>query len=324
MVERQQTEEHPHDQEWTKATGLSRRQFLKASAAAGIAPLVVPNSVFGADAPSNRLNLALIGAGNQSRVDLPAVLRFDDVQVVAVCDVNRGSHGYARPEHFLGREPVRDTVNAYYAKKTGAGTYRGCDVYSDFREVLARDDIDAVMVILPDHWHALVTVLACRAGKDVYCQKPLSLTVHDGQQMVQAVRKHQRILQTGSQYRSNAVVRRVAELVRNGRIGKVQRAIAIVNDSGPGPAPAGSRCRSRRALTTIFGSAPLRSPVSHRPLPVPFPVPPGLLGRTSDQHRRTTRTTSCSGCWARTAPARSSSRTWAPSGRRRATCTPPP
>jgi predicted dehydrogenase len=112
---------------------------------------VVSRSVFGADAPSNRLNLALIGAGNQSRVDLPAVLRFDDVQVVAICDVNKGSSGYARPEHFLGREPVRDSVNEFYAKKTGAGTYRGCDVYADFREVLARDDIDAVMVILPDH-----------------------------------------------------------------------------------------------------------------------------------------------------------------------------
>lgn len=215
---------------------LSRRDFLQATAAAA-APLVVPNSVFGADAPSNRIHVALIGCGNQSRVDLPSVLRFDDVQVVAVCDVNRGSHGYARPEHLLGREPVRDTVNEYYAKKTGAGSYRGCGVHADFREVLARDDVDAVMVVLPDHWHAVVSVMACQAGKDVYCQKPLSLTVHDGQQMVQAVRKHGRILQTGSQYRSSGSVRRVAELVRNGRIGKVQRAIAIVNGSGAGPGP---------------------------------------------------------------------------------------
>jgi len=216
---------------------FTRRQFLQASAAAGVAPLVVSHSVFGAKAPSNRLNLALIGAGNQSRVDLPSVLRFHDVQVVAVCDVNKGSYGYARPEHFLGREPVGNSVNEYYAKKTGAGTYRGCDLHADFREVLARDDIDAVMVILPDHWHALVSALACRAGKDVYCQKPMSLTVHDGQQMIKAVREHKRILQVGSQYRSNPVVRRMAELVRNGRIGKVQRAIAIVNDSGPGPGP---------------------------------------------------------------------------------------
>ncbi len=217
--------------------GMSRRTFVKAAAASLAAPYVVPRSVFGAAAPSNRIHVALIGAGNQSRVDLPSVLRFDDVQVMAVCDVNRGSYGYARPEHFLGREPVRDKVNQHYAEQTRSGTYKGCDLYADFRDVLARKDIDAVMIILPDHWHALATVLACQAGKDVYCQKPLSLTVHDGQQMIKAVREHNRILQVGSQYRSNAVVRRVAELVRNGRIGKVQRAVAIVNDSGPGPGP---------------------------------------------------------------------------------------
>jgi len=215
---------------------FSRRHFLKASVAA-TAPWVVPSSVFGADPPSERMHVALIGCGNQSRVDLPSVMRFDDVQVVAVCDVNRGSHGYARPEHFLGREPARDTVNAYYAKKTGAGSYRGCDMYSDFREVLARDDVDAVLVVLPDHWHALVSVMACQAGKDVYCQKPLSLTVHDGQQMIQAVRKHRRILQTGSQYRSSGSVRRVAELVRNGRIGKVHTVTVGVPGSDVGCPP---------------------------------------------------------------------------------------
>ena len=220
-----------------KNRGVTRRAFVKAGMAAVAAPYVVPPTVFGAAAPSNWISVALIGAGNQSRVDLPSMLRFDDVQVTAICDVNRGSYGYARPEHFLGREPVRDQVNKYYAEKTGNAEYRGCEAYADFRDVLARKDIDAVMIILPDHWHALVTVLACQAGKDVYCQKPMSLTVHDGQQMIQAVRKHERILQVGSQYRSNPVVRRVAELVRNGRIGQVQRAVAIVNDSGPGPAP---------------------------------------------------------------------------------------
>jgi predicted dehydrogenase len=215
----------------------SRRDFLKAAGASLVAPYLVPSSVLGAGAPSNRIHVGLIGTGNQSRVDLPGVMGYDDVKVVAVCDVNRGSHGYARPEDFFGREPVRDKVNAHYAEKTRSGTFKGCDAYGDFREVLARDDIDAVMVILPDHWHALVTVLACRAGKDVYCQKPLSLTVHEGQQMVHAVRQHKRILQTGSQYRSNALVRRVCELVRNGRIGEVRRAIAVVNESGPGPGP---------------------------------------------------------------------------------------
>lgn len=216
---------------------MSRRDFGKVAYATVGIPALVPSSVLGADAPSNRINVALIGAGNQSRVDLPGVMRYDDVQVVAVCDVNRGSHGYAKPEHFLGREPVRERVNAYYAQKVRSGRYRDCDAYGDFREILGRDDVDAVLVILPDHWHALVTVRACEAGKDVYCQKPLSLTIHDGQQMVQAVRQHHRILQTGSQYRSNAVVRRACELVRNGRIGQVHRAVSIINGSGAGPGP---------------------------------------------------------------------------------------
>ncbi|TWU38281.1 Gfo/Idh/MocA family protein [Novipirellula artificiosorum] len=216
---------------------LSRRRFAVAASSAVIAPMVVRSSALGVYAPSNRINIALIGCGNQSRVDLPSMLRQPDAQVVAVCDVNRGSHGYSRPEHFLGRDPVQKQVNDYYAKKTGASQYDGCDAYSDFQEVLAREDIDAVMVTLPDHWHALATVKACQAKKDVYCQKPLSLTIHDGQQMVKAVRKHNRILQTGSQYRSNATVRRVCELVRNGRIGEVQRVVAIINSSTAGPGP---------------------------------------------------------------------------------------
>jgi len=216
---------------------LSRRRFMTAAGASLAVPYLVPRSVLGAAAPSNRIHVGMIGAGNQSRADLPGVMNHDDVQVLAVCDVNRGSHGYSRPEHFLGREPVRDKVDQYYAKKTGSDTYKGCAAVADFREVLGRDDIDAVVVTLPDHWHALATVMACRAGKDVYCQKPMSLTVDDGRQMVKAVRQHKRILQTGSQYRSNPVVRRVCELVRNGRIGQVKKATAIVNTSGPGPGP---------------------------------------------------------------------------------------
>jgi predicted dehydrogenase len=216
---------------------LTRRDFVVAAGAALGAPLVVPSSVWGSNAPSSRINVAFIGCGNQSRVDLPSMLRQGDAQVVAVCDVNRGSHGYAHPEHFLGREPAEKKANDYYAGKTRSGRYKGCDAYSDFRDVLARDDVDAVMIVLPDHWHALATVKACEAGKDVYCQKPLSLTIHDGQQMVKAVRKHGRILQTGSQYRSNAVVRRACELVRNGRIGQVKRAVSIINSSGAGPGP---------------------------------------------------------------------------------------
>lgn len=204
----------------------SRRKFLQtlASAAAGLAvPTIVPRSVFGANAPSNRIGVAVIGNGNQATIDIPAFLQNGDVQLLAVCDVNTASGGYRTPQQFLGRKPAQEQVNKYYADKTGRGQYQGCDAYQDFREVLARKDIDAVAIIVPDHWHALMTVAAARAGKDIYCEKPLSLTVADGQAMVQAVRQHGRILQTGSHWRSYPLARRACELVRNGRIGKLER-----------------------------------------------------------------------------------------------------
>ena len=221
---------------WSRE-GAGRRNFLKTAGLALAAPWLVPSSVLGANAPSNRVNVALIGAGNQSRSDLPSMLRLDDVQVVAVCDVNRGSYGYARPEHFLGREPVQKQVNAFYAKKTGAGQYKGCDAYVDFREVLSRGQIDAVMLVVPDHWHALMSVMAAKADKDIYCQKPMTLTVAEGRAMIDAVRRCRRVFQTGSQYRSQARIRRVCELVRNGRIGKVKRVVAAVPGAPAGPGP---------------------------------------------------------------------------------------
>ena len=220
---------------------VSRRQFLR-QGSAGIAtlaaPLVVPGSVLGANAPSNRIHVGLIGCGNQSTVDLPALLAQEDVRVVAVCDVNRASHGYLRPDQFLGREPVRDSVNNHYAKKAPSGTFKGCVAYDDFRDVLARKDIDAVLIVVPDHWHGLITVKAAEAGKDIYCEKPLSLTIGQGRQMIAAVRKHERILQTGSQFRSSPANRFACELVRNGRIGEVKRVLTFIapqNAVDPGP-----------------------------------------------------------------------------------------
>ena len=201
-----------------------------------------------ATAPSNRINVAVIGNGNQSTLDLPAFLQQDDVQVVAVCDVNTASHGYRTPEQFLGRKPAQEKVDAYYAGKAASGRYSGCKAYNDFRDVLARADVDAVAIIVPDHWHALMTIAAAKAGKDIYCEKPMSLTVRQGQAMVQAVRAQRRILQTGSQYRSNPTCRFACELVRNGRIGQVKKVTTLVPennavDPGPGwkpmPVPAG-------------------------------------------------------------------------------------
>jgi predicted dehydrogenase len=221
---------------------VTRRDFLHSSAAATAAvvaaPYVVPSSVFGQNAPSNRITLGIIGCGNQSTVDIPEWLKNDDCQIVAVCDVNKASYGYKTEKQFLGREPQRDFVNQSYAKKTASGLFKGCDAYADFRDLLARKDIDAVAIITPDHWHAVMAIMAAKEGKDIYCQKPMTLTVRDGQEMIRAVRQHKRVLQTGSQWRSLAFVRRACELVVNGRIGKVERIesfVAANNFDGPGP-----------------------------------------------------------------------------------------
>jgi len=221
---------------------FTRRDFLRSSAVLATAalggPFIVPGSVFGQNAPSKRINLGIIGCGNQSTVDIPEWLKNDDCQIVAVCDVNRASHGYREEKQFLGREPQRDFVNRFYARKTGQDSFKGCDACADFREVLAREDVDAVAIITPDHWHAIQTIMASKAGKDIYCQKPLSLTVRDGQEMIKAVRKHNRILQCGSQWRSTAHIRQACELIRNGRLGKLQRVESYVapnNFAGPGP-----------------------------------------------------------------------------------------
>jgi branched-chain amino acid aminotransferase len=166
----------------------SRRGFLRAAAAGTLGfPMIVRAQTLGENAPSKRITMGIIGCGNQAQEDLKHWLSMEDVQVVAVCDVNRASYGYKTDKQFLGREPIRDLVNGAYAKRTESGTVKGCDMYSDFRDVLARKDIDTVAIITPDHWHAIQTIQAAAAGKDIYCQKPLGLTFRDGQEMIKAV-----------------------------------------------------------------------------------------------------------------------------------------
>ena len=218
----------------TARTKVSRRRFLAAAGLAAAA--IVPASVLGRNPPSRRIHVAVIGTGNQGTQDLRAFLAEEDVQVVAVCDVNRGSRGYKTEDQFLGREPAQRIVNEAYAARSRSGAYRGCDAHTDFREVIARPDVDAVAIVVPDHWHAIMTVMAARAGKDIYCEKPLGLTVADGRAMIEAVRRNGVVLQTGSHERSNAVTRFACELVRNGRIGRLKRIQAVVgpwNKSGP-------------------------------------------------------------------------------------------
>lgn len=218
----------------------SRRDFLRTStvAAAAVAPYFVPSTVFGASAPSNRISVACIGTGNQGFLDLKLFMQQPDCQLVAVCDVNKGSGGYKNPEDVRGREPAKQLVEDFYAKQSDSGQYKGCDTYSDFREVLAREDIDAVIVVAPDHWHEAMTIAAAKAGKDIYCEKPLGRTIAGQRRMIDAVRDNDRVLQTGSHERSNPYVRAACELVRNGGIGKVRRVVCNVgrhNKISPGP-----------------------------------------------------------------------------------------
>ena len=161
----------------------SRRRFLKTVGAAAL-PLVLPASVFaqaGRPPASERIVMATIGTGSQGTGDMGGFMGFPEVQMVAVCDVV--------PEH---RERAQQRVNEKYGNKD-------CKAYSDFREVLARPDIDAVLIGTPDHWHALISIEACRHGKDIYCEKPESLTVREGRAMVEAVRRYGRVFSGGSQ-----------------------------------------------------------------------------------------------------------------------------
>ncbi|MDT8301562.1 MAG: Gfo/Idh/MocA family oxidoreductase [Sedimentisphaerales bacterium] len=214
----------------------SRRDFLKCATAGMMGtygmPYLVSNSALGAGAPSNRINVGCIGTGNMGFTDLQGLMHQDDTQIIAVCDVNRGSFGYKTAEQFRGREPARKLVNDYYGQKKRSGVYKGTDAYNDFRDLLARDDIDAVSVTTPDHWHAIPTILAARSGKHIYCQKPLSLTIAEGRAMVEAVRRYGVILQTGSQHRSKQRMRFACELVRNGRIGRVKRVLTSLGRHG--------------------------------------------------------------------------------------------
>ena len=190
---------------------FTRRAFLGSSAVA--APLVVPASLFGKNAPSNRITMGFIGTGNNGYNWARKFLKDDRCQIVAVCDVNKEGPGYWN-DSVRGREPARRLVDQAYGGKS-------CAAYEDYREVLSRDDIDAIYIGTPDHWHALIAVAAANAKKDVYGQKPLSLTIQEGREMSRAVEKNGIIWQTGSQQRSDVNFRRACELVRNGRIGKL-------------------------------------------------------------------------------------------------------
>jgi len=198
---------------------LSRRTFMETTIKGGVAtaalaagfPEIVSSSALGKNSPSNRINVGAIGTGRISRVhDMPGTWKFDSARIVAVCDLDS-----QRVEN------AKRLVNDYYTQKTGK-TYDGVTTYTDYRNLLKNKDIDAVLVSTPDHWHALIGIDAVEAGKDVYLQKPASLTIAEGRALSDAVQRTGRILQIGSQQRSTVQFRYAAELVRNGRIGELK------------------------------------------------------------------------------------------------------
>lgn len=205
----------------------NRRHFLK-SATVAASFFIVPRYVLGGKrpngtawlAPSDRINLGFIGLGKQVGGLRRQFLTTGETQIVAACDVDKSKIA-----------PFVDAVNKHYAEGAGKQTYDACQSYADFREVLNRKDIDAVVIATPDHWHGVMGVRAAEAGKDIYCEKPLSLTVEEGRAMVKAARKHKRVFQTGSMQRSWPEFRQAVELVRNGYIGEIKT--VNVNVGGP-------------------------------------------------------------------------------------------
>ena len=202
---------------------MNRRTFLGSAAALGAAPMFVPAAALGrggAVAAGSRITMGVIGTGNQGTGDMKGFLRDERVQVVAVCDVNRETPGYWDGA-IAGREPARVLAEWHYAKAKRSGVYKGCSAHEDFREVISRKDIDAVLIALPDHWHSIPVIQAARAGKDIYGEKPLSLTIAEGRAMSDAVKAANRVFQCGSQQRSDVRFRKACEIVRNGAIGKL-------------------------------------------------------------------------------------------------------
>lgn len=215
---------------------ITRRRFLATTAtatgAALVPTLIAPSPLVGAPspvAPSNRITLGFIGTGDHGiNRNLKGFLPHADAQVVAVCDVDAKR-----------REQARKLVDDKYAEAMKQGSFKGCAIYNDFRELLARKDIDAVMISTPDHWHVIPAIMAARAGKDVICEKPLTLTVAEGRALSDAVKQHNRVFQTSSENRSQQikVYHRMCELVRNGRIGQL-KSIRVELPSGHWVKPA--------------------------------------------------------------------------------------
>jgi predicted dehydrogenase len=202
-------------------SAINRRTLLRRAAAAAAAPWIIPASARGADgsiAPSNRIGLGFIGVGMMGRGHLNAMLNTPDAQVLAVSDVDRWR-----------LDDARSIVDQKYAAQRASGAYRGCATYGEFRDLLARPDIDAVVIALGERWHPVATSLAAKAGKDVYVEKPIALTIAEGRAAVNAVRRYGRVCQVGLQQRTSPEFRLACDLVQQGALGKIKTIYTVHN-----------------------------------------------------------------------------------------------
>ena len=202
----------------------SRRQFLKQSATAVIAFTIVPRYVLGGSnyiPPSDKITIGFIGTGKQSIGLGKRFMKLDEIQMIAASDVDQ-----KKLERF------RNLTNTAYAEKIGKPEYNACKTFEAYEDLLAQKEIDAVIIATPDHWHAKMSIDAMKAGKDVYCEKPLAHTVKEGRAMVKASKKYKKILQTGSMQRSWKDFRHAVELVQNGYLGAIKTVKVNVGDPG--------------------------------------------------------------------------------------------
>jgi len=214
-----------------KITNKERRNFIKQSALALTGFMIVPRFVLGGHdargthyiAPSDIISLGFIGCGKQGRGLSNSFLNTNEIRIAAISEVYKDK-----------AQLMLERIKATYEKNTALGNYSEIPVYNDFRELLTRKDVDAVVIATPDHWHGVMAVKAAEAGKDIYCEKPMSLTVKEGRAMVKATRQYKRVFQTGNMQRSWKEFRQAVELVRNGYIGEIKN---IKVNIGPPPVP---------------------------------------------------------------------------------------
>jgi len=212
-----------------KATSISRRAFIGGAAATFT---IVPRHVLGGPgqvAPSEKTTMACIGVGGQGMQNMATFLGFPEIQMVAVCDVNRESGGYlswnwgqGKDRQTCGREPARREVDNHYSQIAASGSYKGCRAYADYRELLEKEDVDSVMIATPDHTHAVITMAALKRRKHVYCEKPLAWSVEETRKITEAAREAGVATQLGNHGQASTEARVTCELIAAGAIGAVR------------------------------------------------------------------------------------------------------